>query len=406
MPARRGSSDLTILAAAAALMAVLSVVSFLISPVDSSPRVAGSSYSARPEGTKAAYLLLKELGHTLERSFEPLAELRADPTSTILVLANPEAEPSNQDQRALRSFVEAGGIVLAFGRSAARFLPGVVLRGAPPANGDVLTFTAARPSPLNRGALEFSARRGLAPKLDAIYVPVYGSGDEAAVVAGRFGEGQIVWSFDHSPIQNDGIGRANNVRLLANAAGAPGARTIHWDEHYHGERRSLWSYVAATPLPWGLAQLMVVAVAGLAAVSRRRGPVQPRPAEPRTSPLEFIDTMASLYERAGVWRAAVEAARGRLRRRLAVSAGLSIAATDDELVAAAALRAGIDRDRTAAALSAAAEALRTNTIRERDLIAVVAELQAVTAGQLPTSQRPTSKSVNGQPPRTNFRPPR
>jgi hypothetical protein len=379
MSSRRGTSDLTILVVAGSLMVGLSVAAFLISPGDAAVRVPGSSYSARPDGMKAAFLVLKDLGHAVERSFDPLAELRANPGATALVIANPSQSPSLQDQRALQSFVRSGGSVIAFGRRAAAFLPGVgqVAEGEP---GRVRDFGASLPSALTRGAPKLSARAVVPPKLDAAYVPVYGSLESPGVVTARIGAGQIIWCLDHGAVSNDGIARANNVRLLANAAGAPGRRTIVWDEHYHGERRSFWSYVAATPLPWGLGQLAVVALAGLAAVSRRRGPLRSRSAEPRTSPLEFIDTMASLYERAGVGRAAVESARLTLRRRLAAASGLPVAAGDERLASAAAVRPGIDPARTKAALSAAADALRRGTTREQDVVAIVAELQDLSAG--------------------------
>jgi hypothetical protein len=163
--------------------------------------------------------------------------------------------------------------------------------------------------------------------------------------------------------------------FLANAAGPAGARTILWDEHYHGERRSLWSYLAATPLPWAGAQLTLVVLAVLSSVSRRRGPLWPRTLEPRTSPLEFIDTMASLYERADDARAAIETSRARLRRRLARTSGLPSSSTDDQLIAAAAFRSGVDRDRTRNALAASADALRHGRVDTTDAVAVVAELQ-------------------------------
>ncbi len=375
MPARRGSSDLTILIAAGILLSILAVVSFLIAPVDNSPGIPGSSYSPQPDGAKAAYLVLKELGHDVVRSFEPIATLRIDPAKTILLLANPREKPSAGDQRALRSFVETGGVVVAFGISAGPFLPGAALKPASTEAGPVRNFSAALAGSLTAGAAEISARRMPAPSVDSIYLAVYAADRDVAVLTGRFGEGRVIWCVDETPIQNDGIVRARNAVFLANAAGPAGARTILWDEHYHGERRSLWSYLAATPLPWAGAQLTLVVLAVLSSVSRRRGPLWPRTLEPRTSPLEFIDTMASLYERADDARAAIETSRARLRRRLARTSGLPSSSTDDQLIAAAAFRSGVDRDRTRNALAASADALRHGRVNTTDAVAVVAELQ-------------------------------
>jgi hypothetical protein len=141
----------------------------------------------------------------------------------------------------------------------------------------------------------------------------------------------------------------------------------------------LWSYVADTPLAWGGAQIGLVALAAIAAVSRRRGPVRARFVEPRTSPLEFIDTMGALYERAGAAYAAIDAVRTRVRRRLAAAAGLSTTATDERLAAAAAQRAGIDAARATGALRTAADVLRRSPLADADAVRMVAELQALSA---------------------------
>lgn len=378
MRARLGTSDLTILIGAGVATVALTVVAFLIAPVDAAPRVPGSSYSTEPDGARAAYLVLAELGHHVARSFEPIASLRGDPSHTTLILANPAERPSKGDQQALRTFIEHGGLVLAFGAAADEFLPGATVKSRYRQEGSVEVFEAALPGELTRGTREVSAYRGPRPSLDPEYVPVYGNLETPAVVTARFGDGAVVWCLDGTLIQNDGIKRGQNVNLIANAAGIPGGRRIAWDEYYHGQRRSFWSYIAATPLLWGLAQLGVIGLALIAGASRRRGPMRPRLAEPRVSPLEFIETMGSLYERAGNARAAVAATSERLRRRLATVAGVPEATPDDQLVAAAARRTGLDPDRTRAALTATAEALRRG-IGDREAVTLAAELQELAA---------------------------
>jgi hypothetical protein len=126
-------------------------------------------------------------------------------------------------------------------------------------------------------------------------------------------------------------------------------------------------------------QLGIMALVAVAGAARRRGPIWSRVIEPRTSPLEFVETMGSLYERAGASREAIESARTRLRRRLAGAAGVSSSATDEQLVNAAAMRIGIDAGRTRDALSRASDLLRRGVPRSKDAVVVVAELQDLTA---------------------------
>ena len=378
MRTRTGTSDRAILILSTVVLALLAAISFAIAPVESSPGAPGSSFSTEPSGTRAAYLVLRELGHDIGRSFEPIASLRSEPSSTILVLANPFDVPSKGDQQAILTFVRHGGTVIAYGLSAAAFLPGVTPDRQRGPGQEFETLVAALPGHLTRGTRELSARRFPRPSLDPAYVPVYGSADNPAVVTARFGDGEVIWCLDETLIQNDGVRRGSNVNLITNAAGLPGARTIAWDEYYHGQRRSLWSYVAGTPLFWGFAQLGLAAVAFFAGASRRRGPVRFRFLEPRTSPLEFVDTMASLYERGGDARSAVDGIRQRFRRRLAVMAGVSTSTGDQQLAAAAAPRIGLDPDRTRLALAGSADALRQG-VNGKAAVAIVADLQQLQA---------------------------
>jgi hypothetical protein len=151
----------------------------------------------------------------------------------------------------------------------------------------------------------------------------------------------------------------------------------------------MWSYFAGTPLPWAGAQLLLAAIAAFAAAGRRRGAIRARFVESRTSPLEFVDTMAALYERAGAERAAVEGARAQLRRRLAAASTLPRATPDLVLAQAAAWRLGLDEERLTAALRSTAELLRRGVQRAGDAVPIVAELQELTnaAAQAKTGRR-------------------
>lgn len=379
MSAPRRTGELTILIVTFVLMAVLTAVAFVLAPVDSSPRTTGSSFSTHADGAKAGYLVLKRLGHDVDRSYEPIAAIARDAAATMLILASPAEGPARQDVRALRGFIESGGVVLAYGRSAGAFIPGVrISTDATELDDDPREFPASIPASLTVDAPLVIARTVPAPDLDDSFVAVFGSSREPAVVTARLGRGRIVWCLDDTPITNEGLRRAANVRLLANAAGIPGARKILWDEHYHGQRRSMWSYFAATPLPLAGGQLLFATLFVLVAAARRRGPLRARVVESRTSPLEFVETMATLYERAGAARAAVEGARAELRRRLAAVAGLPRSAPDAVLATAAPWRIGLDGDRIAAALSASADLLRRGVRRAQDAVPVVAELQELT----------------------------
>jgi len=378
MPASWRTGDLTVLGFAAAGTVLLTAASFFVSPPEMLPRNDGSSYGTHGDGAGAAFVLLKELGYSVERSFEPLASFNRPPESTTLVLANPLRRPSELDVRGLRSFVERGGHVLITGPGASGFLPGIpdraLSRAARPRR-----QPAALPSPVSSGVKEIDMPVS-ASRLSASsrFIPVYGSVDEVGVATARLDQGRVIWWAGSQPLTNRGIGEPNHVELFVNSVGVARGRTVVWDEFYHGHARSFWSFMAGTPLPGAIAQIAGIACLALFTFSRRRRPIRPTVVEPRTSPLEFIDTMGGLYERARAAPAAVATVRARVRRRLLELAGLPPSTPDERLVAAADERLVLGPG-LGAILSRTEQASTDPDLSPTQALAAVAELQALAA---------------------------
>ncbi len=376
------SSDLTLLGAAFGLMVGVAALSFVLAPQETASYDEGSSYAASPSGAKAAYVLLEEAGYDLRRSFDPLASLRADPERSVVLLINPQTPPSGQDVAALGTFVEAGGIVLATGPSAFDFLPGLrpsVRRSR--SSRDPRTYTPTFPSPLTKDAPLVSMRPlPRAPNInDPAWMLVYGTRDDPAILTRLTGTGRIVWWASSHPLSNAAIASPGHLELLLNIVGAAGQRTILWDEHYHGHSRSLWSYAAGTPVPWAALQLSAVGVLALFTYARRHGPLRPPVVEPRTSPLEFIDTMGSLYARARPAHAAVATSLTRARRLLHSRAGLPASSTDAELARALEGRFSMNRALVEGLLTRASHAAGDSSLPENDALQIVRELQMLSA---------------------------
>lgn len=386
MPASWRTSDLTVLAIAGAGTVLLTAASFLVAPPDALPRNDGSSYASHPDGARAAYLLLKGLGYRVDRSFEPVAAIRHVPEHTILVLASPSAVPSDQDVRALRAFIERGGLVLATGSASAAFLPDVPRTrdksGAAtgPRVARARRQDRALPGAITEGVESIEMPAATVPlPLDSPYIVMYGTEQAPAVLMTRLGTGRAVWWAGSGPLANGGIGRPNHVELLVNTLGPASMRTVLWDEFYHGHTRSFWSYLADTPFFFASLQLAAIVGIALFTYARRRRPIRERVVEPRTSPLEFIDTMGGLYERARAHGAAVSTVYTHVRRRLLTALGLPITSDDERLVAAAAARLAFDRVELAAALSNARAAAVDPNLTAAAAVPIVAELQAFAA---------------------------
>jgi len=353
MPPRR-SRAIAVAALGLALVVALSATVSVLAPPSSDGLAPGSSFSLDPDGSAAAYATLQSLGYQVNRSFESISSLAVTPSSTVLILADPKEAASEGDRRALQTFVSAGGIVLVTGCEAASFLSSGEAAQPPDLAGgfDERPFDAAFPSPLTTGAPRISMDSLCASgDRDARYTPLYRDGGVSVVWAARIGQGLAVWWAGTTPIVNRAIDEPGHLELLLNVVG-PAGRAILWDEFYHGQRRSLYSYAKLTPLPWLLAQAALIAAVAAAMFVRRRAPVLDRFVEPRTSPLEFVDTMAGLYARAGTAGDAVTTARARLRRLLLDATGLAASVDDVRLAAAAAGRVQVDASQLEAALRA------------------------------------------------------
>jgi hypothetical protein len=371
-------TDKHVVIGAGVITVLLVIAGALLSPaVDGG--AAASSFSAAADGGKAAYDTLAALGYPVQRSYEPLASLRVDPASTVLIVTG-TSEASEQDRRALSAFITNGGEVLLVGAHGAGLLG---VRGATPARPiprrPVLHRVLA-PSPLAAGAPEITMDDDAGkPGFDPAFVVVFAVNEDVPLVTtARLGEGRVTWWAAPTPLVNAHIASAGNLALLLNVTGAPGARQLLWDEHYHGHTRSLWSYLVKTPLPWAGAQAALIAFAAVAAFSRRRGPVRPTWTDARTSPLEFIDVLGELYRRSGTGGAAIAAARSRLDRVVTTTGALPHDGSDEMFATAIANRTGDDARVVAALLAEARRTAADPDITLAAAVDVVARLQRLT----------------------------
>jgi len=371
------SREVAFAVAGLSFVAVLSAATTILSPPVSESLPPGSSLSKGPAGSAAAYRTLQALGYDVRRSFEPMASLQVIPASTVVILANPQRLASVGDRRALQSMISAGATVLATGCFAGSFYS-----DGPPVAGPeeaAQSFSSLRPSPLAAGAQTISMKGGcLRPDLSSRFLPLYGAGDTSVVGVWRMGNGAAIWWAGNTPLENSAVDRSGHLELLLNAAGAPG-KTILWDEFYHGQQRSLYSYARHTPLPWLFAQLALVGVVAAAMYARRQTPVFERTPEPRVSPLEFVETMGGLYARADTAADAVATARARLKRLIADATGMTTAAGNDLLAAGAAARLRVDATELAAVLAAADDGSRHGAIVPAEALSLVRRMQTIAA---------------------------
>jgi hypothetical protein len=379
-----GMKDARVIIVVFAATLVITLVTASIAPSDGPGATAPTSFSAAPAGGKAAYLTLRALGYDVERSFEPAAQLRGEPKRTVLIVTG-ALPPSDQDKRALQAFVASGGVAVVSGTNGASFV-GIQAGGeagsfiSPPVATHHITEVDVKARPIARGVNEITISpldHAIDPGADFIRL-VSRTPEEPLLATAVRGAGRVVWLAAPTPFMNEHIRQADNLQFLLNVAGTPGERLVLWDEHYHGNTRSLWSYAVNTPLPWMGGQAGLILASAVFAFGRRRAPVRPRVEVPRTSSLEFIDMLSALYRRAKAAPAAVAAARGRLLRAITAVCGVSADRGDDVLARAVAARLGIDPQAVARTLSISGNAETVAGLEQKAATALAGELQTLT----------------------------
>lgn len=397
MPAALDRRDTRLLIWGGGILVLLTVAALALSPEEEPTIEFPSSYSAASKGAKAGFMLLSELGYGVEHwsyspeDLPPIGDGRA-----TLVIADPFVPATNREKQAIAAWVGSGGNLLVTGTAGANLLPHQSLRHVRDDDFRWKKYKAGVPSPVNRGIPEITLQTvtywETASQPEAA---IFGDDEHAVVIAYPYGKGKIIWWAVATPLTNAGLKEPGNMELLLNSVGAKDQRVL-WDEYFHGERRSLYSYLESTPLLWGLAQGGVMMVAVLATFSRRSGPVRPLIPAARLSPVEFVESLGGLYQRAKAAPAAVQVAHQRFRYLLIKRLGLASTATTKELATAVRERLGWREPGLNDVLYRCERAIRDPELTDDEALQLVQALEQYTHA-LRLSTRSTKEKTGWKP---------
>jgi hypothetical protein len=297
-----------------------------------------------------------------------------------LILANPEETPSRAEKDALLQFAQSGGRIIFTGPRVGDFFPGAGSSDVPLAK-PWETYQANLPSNYTRHAAKISLQKqseweGNNPAAFALY----GDADSPAVMTWSVGDGVILWWAGPTPLTNAGITQEGNLNFFLDAVSDPLARAnrqpeIYWDEYFHGQRATLWAYFQKTPVPWGLLQFAVLGLAVLFTFSRRSGPMMMPAVATRLAPLEFVDTLGGLYQRAHAEPAVVAAVYQRFRGTLTRHLRLPITIPNPLLDEAVRGRLGLNDDSFLETLQRADAASHAQKISATEALELMQKLE-------------------------------
>jgi hypothetical protein len=361
----------------------------ILSPANDDSDKSPTTYNSGSAGIKAAYLLLGELGYGASRWEAPPEDLKnVDAAETTLILAEPylPVENRKQVQGEIADFLSRGGRVLATGQEGAYFLP-EAKTAAPTRLYQKLCFS----TPEGPGELARAGKVSLADDVrwDAAeprFRVAQRCGDDAVVVSYKYGAGEAIWWSSPMPLTNRGLKEDASLKLVLASVGGVGRRVL-FDEYFHGERETLWDTAKGLPLAQLGWQAVLVAVLLVLSCGRRNGPLRGLVRVPRSSPLEFAESMGRLYQRAGATQAATEGARRRLLKFLEDRCGVPrevLRSGPESIVAAIEERIGGSWGRVGAHLTQAAEA-------EHGAVTLASALELVKA--LDRDQRDLAESI-------------
>ncbi len=371
MPLKIDPRDRKLLLGAFCVFAILIAATILFGGEGGQRLQAPSSYSTASGGAKAAYLLLLQSGYKVQR-FEKALDQLPPASRTTLILAEPHQGPTRDEREHLKAFLQQGGKVIAAGMFAGTYLPE---NGSIP---DVLggpaweNATAVAPSSITRAAPEII----LAPEArwqtyGAAY-PLYDSGDTPLVVTYPYGRGEVLWWASATPLTNAGLKEKGNLEFFLACLGDK--NEILWDEYIHGYRETLALSIANSPVKWVVLQLALLGLAVVATFSRRAGPVYKPAAEVRLSPLEFVQTLGGLYEKAGTPSIAVDICYQRFRYWLTRRLGIGSAISTNDLESAVRDRWAKGDDHFAAILRRCEAAKNDPYLNDAEALHLVQEL--------------------------------
>lgn len=334
-----------------------------------------TTYSNAPAGARAAYLLLKRTGYDVTRSTGPLKSIAGKTTpDTTYIFADPYYSQAQDASTEVKDILARGGRVLLTG------ITGAMLLGdkRPPVTPMAFDVPCdAQPEGLS--ALASSGQvRMVAEAAWKVSGPeqrvVYRCGKDPVIVTFPMGKGEVVWWSSPSPLENGTIAQAHNMDLLLESIGPRSTTKVVWDESLHGAGQSLLSWTTGTVLPYVWWQFALAALLLILSFSRRRGPLRPDPVVIRAKPLEFAQSLGSLYRKAGAANVAAVVAYQNFRLKLEKKSGISMQATGTE-AAAAILRRYPGKTAAAKVVEAAAAASEDTRMREQDALKLVQSLR-------------------------------
>lgn len=192
--------------------------------------------------------------------------------------------------------------------------------------------------------VEVQAERVLLAQRDD-YTPLLGTDEDLLLAGIRHGRGYVYLSSTVYPFTNIGLRNQQNAKLVLNLLRrTPAGGRIVFDEYHHGFIRTPAPTVSLTGTPVGWAMLYAMIAIGLYLILSGRRFGRPVPVEEESRPrssVEFVESMADLFQRGEKRDFVLKHYYHDFKRRLARPLGINPALEDQDFAAEVAFVQGL-----------------------------------------------------------------
>jgi len=367
----------------------------------------GSTYSTKPKGCKAFYLLLKEMGFNAKRWQFPLRTLKEDPKKGQVMLVidtrrlsggygySSGSKSKLPDFPHLFDWVRRGNTLLLIGNSSylhskrlktmifntgvGEFLEERRYDEIDEADRGKKTFKPSLPTFYCRGVDKIKLSEYLRFNCERDDKLEHFQDDKGQVVISLAeGEGKVILISDSYIINNEGVGKADNVYLLSNMiANESVSGTVYFDEFDHGfsSQRGLFDYFKGTPLVWICLQFFLVSSVYFYSKGKYFGAPRPLPKGRRRSVLEYVDAMAAIFQKAQAYQPGLAGIYRRYKALWLKALGFEARTDIEELSLVIAGKINRDKLLVEKVLTDCEEVLGGRPVRKEAALSLAKELQ-------------------------------
>lgn len=347
-----------------------------------------AAFSDEPEGAKALFLYLNEIGFVADDSVQTEFEIPND--TDVMLLLEPFFGMADTEWEQIDEWVRDGGTLIISGSNLGTLVAfdryNTRLRGNPLQDLSVSLQNPLMVSPAIPVSTTLENEFILVTDRENILIHLASSEDgQPVIISFQQGSGRVVLSAMPQVFTNQGLAEPGHAEIALNLITAGGeVQNIWFDEWHHGIRPTIDStggrnWLQGTPVGRAILYLALVLFIGLILRGRIFGrPVPLQKELHRRAPLEYISGIANLSRRAGNRTAVLEDYHGRLKRTIGHRYRVNPSLPDNEFIQQL---SAYDSDLDEEALRSLLNRLSQKNVSEDDLVEMAAE--AVAFGQSP-----------------------